>query len=900
MNIFTFLTPVTYWILILIWSFILIFYIKRLMSDHIKGQLISILLMILAVDAFRTLFESVYFGAWYTSLAGFLPKHIHTILVRPELVFIPKILNVIAAIIVVILLIFKWLPKEVQEKDKQEKLIKSGKAKLKKTYNELLKSEERFKLAMEANKDGLWDWKVETGDVYFSPGYVAMLGYKISDFPPHINSWEDLLHQDDKDRAIKNCMECIENRCNHFRIEFRMKGKNNEWYWILGQGKVVERDETGRAVRIVGTHTDITERKLSEEAIRKNESIQRKMVANIGDVIVIIDKNGINKYKSANIEKWFGWKPEDVVGFSTWETIHPDDLDPTRDFFEKIMSKPNKAGTTECRYRCKDGSYKWIKFTGTNLIHDPEINGILGNYHDITERKGAEKSLQESEARFKALHNASFGGIVIHDKGVILDCNKGLSDMTGYTFAELVGMDGLLLIAEKSRDLVMGNIVSGYEKPYEATGLHKDGGEFPMRLEARNIPYQGKSIRAVEFRDITDQKLAEKERQKLQNQLIQAQKMESVGRLAGGVAHDFNNMLSVIHGNTEMIIEDIDQNHSVIPMLHEVQKATERSSNLTHQLLAFARKQTIAPRILNLNETIKGMFKMLRRLIGEDIDLSWLPKRNLWPVKIDPSQVDQILANLAINARDSIKDVGKITIETDNVHFDHDYCLNHTGFIPGDYVVIAVSDNGNGMDKETVNNIFEPFFTTKELGKGTGLGLSTIYGIVKQNNGFINVYSELREGTTFKIYLPPHDKRIKNKEQIKPEINTTGGHETILLVEDETAILKTTKMMLERLGYKVFTASTPGEAIKICNNSEPGEIHLLMTDVVMPEMNGRDLNHELTQSYPDLKCLFMSGYTANVIAHHGILDEGLNFINKPFSKLELSDTLRGILDDKPS
>ncbi len=395
--------------------------------------------------------------------------------------------------------------------------------------------------------------------------------------------------------------------------------------------------------------------------------------------------------------------------------------------------------------------------------------------------------------------------------------------------------------------------------------------------------------------DITDRIQSEQEREKLQTQLIQAQKMESVGRLAGGVAHDFNNMLGVILGHIEMALEHVDPAQSLYEDLQEIQKAANRSADLTRQLLAFARKQTIAPRVLDLNDTIEGMLKMLQRLIGEDIKLSWVPQAGLWPIKMDPSQIDQILANLCVNARDAISGVGKITIETADITLEEDYCAEHGSFVPGDYVLLAVSDDGCGMDTETKIRLFEPFFTTKSMEKGTGLGLSTVYGIVKQNHGFIYVYSEPGEGTTFRIYLPRH---VGKAEQIQKKgfARTEAiGHETILLAEDEPTILHMTKRMLEKMGYPVLAAATPGEAIRLAEQ-HAGEIHLLITDVVMPEMNGRDLARKLLSLYPDIRRLFMSGYTANVIAHHGVLDEGVHFIQKPFSMKDLGAKVRETLD----
>jgi|GEM_PF-5070026 len=386
--------------------------------------------------------------------------------------------------------------------------------------------------------------------------------------------------------------------------------------------------------------------------------------------------------------------------------------------------------------------------------------------------------------------------------------------------------------------------------------------------------------------DITERRLAEEARANLESQLNQSQKMESVGRLAGGVAHDFNNMLMVILAHTEIALMRPDLPSALRESLEEVFKAGKRSAELTRQLLAFARKQTIAPKVLDLNATVTGMLKMLQRLMGEEIDLVWSQANPLWPVRMDPSQIDQILANLCVNARDAISTSGKITIETGNAVFDEAHCSAHAGYSPGEFVRLAISDNGHGMDKETLSHIFEPFFTTKSAHQGTGLGLATVYGIVKQNNGFITVYSELGHGTTFMIYLPRH---LGASEQ--PQSDEAVGiarprGETILLVEDEPATLKSTKMMIEALGFMVQATDDPDEALRLIQ--EPSAIfHLLLTDVIMPKMNGLDLSIKLKTLCPDLKCLFMSGYTSTAIGHHGVLDEGMHFIQKPFSMNDL-------------
>lgn len=400
----------------------------------------------------------------------------------------------------------------------------------------------------------------------------------------------------------------------------------------------------------------------------------------------------------------------------------------------------------------------------------------------------------------------------------------------------------------------------------------------------------------VIFHDITERKQAETEQRILQSQLVQSQKMESVGRLAGGVAHDFNNMLSVILGRTELALEQVDPAQPLHADLLEVQKAAQRSADLTQQLLAFARKQTVAPVVLDLNKTVEGTMRMLRRLIGEDIDLLWRPGTDLWPVKMDPVQVGQILTNLCVNARDAIRGVGKVTIETGNAIIDQAYCAEHSDAVCGEYAVLSFSDNGRGMSKEVMEHLFEPFFTTKGVGEGTGLGLATVYGIVKQNGGHINVYSEPGQGTTFKIYLPRYAAGPATLAPMEePEQPLLRGRETILLVEDEPAILRLTTSMLKHLGYQVLPAGNPGVAVRLAEE-HAGVIHLLMTDVVMPEMNGQDLAKRLSSLHPNLKCLFMSGYTANVIAHHGVLDEGVQFIQKPFSMKALANKIREALE----
>jgi signal transduction histidine kinase/CheY-like chemotaxis protein/CHASE3 domain sensor protein len=512
----------------------------------------------------------------------------------------------------------------------------------------------------------------------------------------------------------------------------------------------------------------------------------------------------------------------------------------------------------------------------------------------LTDRQQAEKELNQAHERILTILDSIDSTVYVADMDTceILFMNKRMITDFGGDKTGDICYSAFREKSEPCEFCTKNQLVSKHGNPAGVRVWHDKNpvtGRYYINYDRAIEWTDGRVVQLQIATDITDLK-------KMETQLNQAQKMESVGRLAGGVAHDFNNMLGVILGHTELALLQADENHDLYSDLIEIQKAAKRSADITKQLLAFARKQTISPRRLDLNDTVENMLNMLRRLIGEDIDLVWQPSVHLWPVKMDPAQIDQILANLCVNARDAISGVGKLTIETGKKSFDEEYCKEHPGFIPGDFVLLAVSDNGCGMDKDTLENLFEPFFTTKEVGKGTGLGLATVYGIVKQNNGFINVYSEPDQGSTFKLYLPrlvvdeDTDKAVPDKKAV------TGGTETILLVEDEPSILRMTRMMLEKKGYSVLSAATPAEAVEKAK-SHSGAIDLLMTDVVMPEMNGRDLSGQLIPLYPEIKLLFMSGYTANVIAHQGVLDDGVAFIQKPFSMADMTEKVREVLDN---
>lgn len=549
-------------------------------------------------------------------------------------------------------------------------------------------------------------------------------------------------------------------------------------------------------------------------------------------------------------------------------------------------------------------SLEKLSFSGELEVLRLSLETMLINLDSrYAELKQEAKRLMDSEKLFRILVNTIPDLIWLKDSdGVYVSCNKMFERFFGASEADIVGKTDYDFVDRDLADFFREHdnraMSAGKSLSNEENVVFADDGHHAI-LETTKTPMydtDGKLIGVLGIaRDITARKLAEEEKAALQDQLSQAQKIESIGRLAGGVAHDFNNMLGVILGHADLAQMRAAPSDSIQEDLSEIINAANRSSDLTRQLLAFARKQAVSPKRIDLNTTMNGMLKMLSRLIGEDIDLVWVPGEDVWPVKIDPSQLDQILANLCINARDAIKDTGKVIIQTQNATFKDFQCAWNSEIISGDFAMLSVSDTGCGIDKEMLPNIFEPFYTTKETGKGTGLGLATVYGAVKQNGGFINVYSEPEHGTTFQIYLP---RNIDKENQIRKELpgkEVQSGTETILIVEDELSMLKMITKILEKQGYTVLAAANHGEAFSLAK-AHSEEISMLITDVIMPEMNGRDLADNLKSFQPRLKSLFMSGYTADIIAHHGVLDEGVQFIQKPFSSKELALKIREILD----
>ena len=745
---------------------------------------------------------------------------------------------------------------------------------------------------------GSWELDLASKKFRWSDEMYALLGALRRDVDVDFESFLARVGEADRSTVRDAIHQAVAEGTS--RVEFSARRDDGQRRHFVGHCEA-SRDGTGKVSSLIGTLRDVTEERNAQEALRESEARFRNLTElsadwyweQDGDLRLTRYDDGENSRSALANRPRVGMRRWDVPALNMtaadWDA-HRATLERRESFRDLEIERPNANGR---------GS-NWVSISGEPMFDaEGKFKGYRGVGRDITERKGAEIE----RARLAAIVESAQDAIIGRGADFkVTSWNKAAEHLFGYSAHEAIGREVDFIVPEDRKDEVVRslNLLAGSERvpPYDTVRLARDGRLIDVSISFAPIrDTAGRIVGAsLTYRDIRERKRAEREKAALETQALQAQKMDSIGRLAGGVAHDFNNMLTVILGNAVMAIEQTDPSQQVHKELVEIRKAAERSADLTRQLLAFARKQVIAPKVLDLNDTVGGIIKMLRRLIGEAISLTLVPKASLWPIEVDPSQIDQVLANLCINARDAIAGVGRIVIETGNRTLDEDFCRTRAGFVPGDYVELSVGDNGHGMDGETLAHIFEPFYTTKATGEGTGLGLATVYGVVKQNGGFIDVASEPGRGTKFTIYLPRFrggaDGEHREEGTARP---AARGRETILLVEDEPSILKLTTRILTRQGYAVVSAAGPKQAIQLASD-HAGPIHLLVTDVVMPEMNGRDLARELQSRISGLKVLFMSGYTADIIIRQGVMDDGMHFIQKPFSIENLAVKVRETLD----
>lgn len=633
----------------------------------------------------------------------------------------------------------------------------------------------------------------------------------------------------------------------------------------------------------------------------------------VQDVLWILRLSDLRlTYLSPSVEQLTGYTQEEALNLDLSALFAPKSLEIVIRAITEELNHKGEAGvdskrsrTIEAEHIHKDGSLVPTELAASILRDaqgEPEL--VLGVTRDITQRRLFEKKLQTEKNFSQALLQASPAFYVaINPEGKIMLANQTMIEALGYEEEELTGKDYLASMVPERQHQTMSAL---FEQLVNSEGptvnenhiIKKDGTEILVEWHGRSVAdeqgrldyFFGVGI------DITERKQAELEHARLEEQVHQAQKMESIGRLAGGIAHDFNNLLTVINSYAGFAAEDLREGDPLKADLRQIQEAGQRAAALTRQLLAFSRKQVLEARVLDLNEVVFDLEKLLRRLIGEDIELSTSLAADLGRITADPGQIEQVVMNLAVNAKDAMTGGGRLCIETANVELDEDYANQHADTTAGPYVMLTATDDGVGMSAEVMERIFEPFFTTRGKNQGTGLGLSTVYGIVKQSGGCIRVESELDQGTTFKVYLPRVETE-KSEPQQAPTVSDLRGDETILVVEDEKAVRTLTRRILTSAGYLVITAANGGEALLECERHE-NKIHLVLTDVVMPKMSGKELSDRLAKIYPDLKVLFMSGYTDNAIVQHGVLDEGTHFIAKPFNSTDLLKKIKMVIGSK--
>ncbi len=627
----------------------------------------------------------------------------------------------------------------------------------------------------------------------------------------------------------------------------------------------------------------------------KREELFHLISENAADMIALVDMEGNRLFNSLSYKKVLGYSPEELQTFSSFEQIHPDDRERVKNAAEEAR-RSGLGKTLEYRFRHKNGTWLVLESTSSvirNAKGEPEKLVIVNR--DITERKKAGEALRRSEADFRSVvEGAPYGIYRASMTGRFLQVNPALQKMLGYELAEDLLRKDLAtdIFPHRGEYLRLTEILARTEeiKDIEMEWKRKDGTPITVRCSGRRINDENSVPTYFEVfaENVTEKRV-------LERQLRMAHKMEAIGRLSGGIAHDFNNLLGVIIGYSRVLKRALGANNTLCEHALEIEKAGQRAASLTKQLLAFSRQQVLTPAVLNINTLASDMGRMLPRLLGEDIEVSLQLDPELASVMADQSQIEQVIMNLAVNARDAMPTGGKLKIQTANVELDQTYTRNHPGSKAGQYVLLAVTDTGTGMDAATLTHIFEPFFTTKERGKGTGLGLATVYGIVKQSDGYIGVDSAPGKGASFQVYLPRHAGQPAVEEQKIDPGEKLCGSEYILLVEDAEPLRRLARTFLESAGFHVLSAGSGEEALQAAAHFG-GTFHLLLADVVMPGMNGRALAEQLSPRQPGMKVLYMSGYTDSFVAGHGVLDPGTHLLHKPFTEDVLIRKVREVLD----
>jgi len=734
-------------------------------------------------------------------------------------------------------------------------------------------------------------WTME----FVSEGCRGLTGYAPADLVGNCKvAFADLIEPEDLELVRREVNEGV-TAGRSFRITYRIRAADGQRKWVFEQGCAV-RDATGAVVALEGFISDITDQKKSEASLRESEEMFRSLSASSPVGVFVADILGAWIYVNPRLRALTGRGLMDCLGEGWVASVLPAERESLVQEWREFV-RQGGAFDREFRIRGANDRVRWVHLRCSPMLSDRgQAVGFVGTVEDVTERNEMTAALQQSQQRLQDLFENSPDAIFVEDyNGTVLDVNPAACALHGMKREELVGRNVLDLVPPERREEVRreyARFITGESEYAEGISVSRGGRHVPVELKVRRVSYEGQPALLLHIRDVTARK-------QLEQQFLQAQKFEAIGRLAGGVAHDFNNILTAIIGYTELMLRRLGPDSPLRRQAEEVLKAAQRAADLTRQLLAYSRKQQLQPRVLDLNTVLAEMDKMLRRVIGEHIELVLVTAPDLGAVEADPSQIQQVVLNFAVNARDAMPDNGRLTIETRNAVVDAVMAEQHE-VLPGEYVTLAVSDTGAGMSEEVRAHLFEPFFTTKGVGQGTGLGLATCAGIVHQSGGFITVDSQVGRGSTFRIYLPRVAARAPVEDFGGPPAELPAGHETVLVVEDEPAVRELAVTALREQGYVVHEAGNGDEAWRRLQQDGGLRIDLLLTDVVMPLMNGKELADRLHREQPGVKVLFMSGYTDEAIIHHGVLAAGVAFLNKPFTGQVLLRKVREVLDQTPS
>jgi two-component system cell cycle sensor histidine kinase/response regulator CckA len=762
----------------------------------------------------------------------------------------------------------------------------------------LEKAQASYRELYEGSRDGFAFVDMKGRITEFNSAFLKMLGY--TDKEIRKKTFEDITPKKWHAREREILQEQVFTRgySEIYEKEYRSKGGR----CIPIEIRTYLARENGIPVGMWAFVRDITERKKVEHNLVESRERYRNLIELAPDGIIMSDMDGYVRVVNTAFLSLTGFKKSDIEGkhFTKLPTTVTGDFESHEEIFQKIMVSETMRNAT-FQFRCKNGSLKWGEADISLIKVEGRIDGIQWIVRDVTERKEIEEALQKSEEKYRSVVENTREAIVIAQDGILKFVNPSTCRSSGFSEQELLSMPFTSFIHPDDRALVEATHlkrIRGEKVPdvYSFRIVTKNGSTRWFQISAVLITWEKRPATLNFLTDITESKQAEDELKQKERQLLQAQKMEAIGRLAGGVAHDFNNLLTAIIGYTDILLIHPKMDQELKKYVEQIKNSSNRASSLIQQLLAFSRRQMMQAKTIDLNRLVANIDKMLRRLIGEDIELFTLFEKDLGMIKADPGQIEQVIMNLAVNARDAMPDGGKLIIETKNVELDRAYFDGRLNGNPGSYVLVSVTDTGHGMDDETKKHVFEPFFTTKDKGKGTGLGLSTVYGIVKQSGGYIWVYSEPDRGTTFKCYFPRVDDIFLEIESRQDRTLSRGGSETILLVEDEYIVRNLISNILRHYGYTVIESENGEKALQGREQWSDRSVDMLITDVVMPGMSGRALADKLQGLYPEMKVLYISGYTDDAIVRHGVLDAGIPFLQKPFAPNDLAQKVREILD----